>query len=83
VLDLAKGKGLQHQHVYNVGKSIQKKTIERNRIYRIGLKFALESCMSALLGAQQGEQALHKCNTIVAQSIIDLLLEVGNVNQEK
>jgi hypothetical protein len=39
--------------------------------------------MGAPLGTQQGKQALHKCNTIVVKSILDLLLEVGNVNQEK
>ncbi len=55
VLDLAKGKGLQQSQVYNVGKSLQKKTIERKRIYRTGLKLALESCMNAPLGAQKGE----------------------------
>ncbi len=35
-----------------------KKAMERKRIYRIGLKLALESCMNTPLGAQRGEQAL-------------------------
>jgi hypothetical protein len=36
-------------------QELTKKTIKRKRIYRTGLKLALESCMSAPLGAQQGE----------------------------
>jgi len=56
---------------------------KRKRIYRICLKRLLKASKKALLRPQWGEQA-HKLHcTSIVQSILQQLLECGDVNQQK